>query len=551
MISVQNLAKRHGARTLFESVSTTFEAGHRYGIVGANGSGKSTLLRIIAGDEEPSDGFVQIPKRVRVGTLRQDHFQYEHVPILEVVLMGIPELWKAISERDLLLANAHEHFDADRYAELEDIVLQYDGYTVEARAGEILEGLNIETALHREPLSVLSGGFKLRVLLAQALASEPDLLLLDEPTNHLDILSIAWLESFLKSFKGCVITVSHDRRFLNAICTRILDVDYERVLIYKGDYDDFEELKSEDRDRMEAEIEKRETQIAQHRAFIDRFKAKPSKARQAQSKVKQMERIQIEDLPRSSRQYPLFRFKASRQTGKLVVAAHKISKSFGDKHVLQDVSIEVRRGDRLAIIGPNGVGKSTLLKIIMNLLQPDHGSIEWGHGAEAGYFSQGHDELEGVDEATIHDWLWNFCPERNTGFVRGKLAEVLFTKDDVNKRVGHLSGGEASRLLFARLNIQEPPVLVLDEPTNHLDLEGIEGLAAGLLDYDGTILFVSHDRWFVSQLATRIIEIRPDRLTDFQGTYDEFVYHCSVDHLDTEKVLAQARDARRKDKKSR
>jgi ATPase subunit of ABC transporter with duplicated ATPase domains len=469
MLSIQNLARRHGARTLFEEANVHFEAGQRYGIVGANGSGKSTLLRIIMGEEEPSEGTVQIPKRVRVGALRQDHYKYEDVPILDVVLMGIPELWEAMAEREVILQNAHEHFDADRYSELEDVVIRYDGYTAEARAAEILEGLNIEAALHREPLSVLSGGFKLRVLLAQALASAPDLLLLDEPTNHLDIVSIAWLEGFLKGFTGCVITVSHDRRFLDSVCTRILDVDYERVTLYKGDYEDFERLKEEDRQRLEAEISKREHQISQHKAFVERFKAKPTKARQAQSKVKQIEKIEIKPLPRSSRQFPLFKVKAARQTGKSVMMVDGVSKSFGDKQVLKDVSLEVRRGDRLAIIGPNGVGKSTLLKIMMGLLAPDAGTAEWGHGATPGYFSQGHDVLEGQGEATIHDWLWNICPERNTGFVRGKLAEVLFGKEEVDKQVKNLSGGEASRLIFAWLGIQEPPVLVLDEPTNHLD----------------------------------------------------------------------------------
>ncbi len=532
MISLNQLGKSHGARTLFADASIQLNPGNRYGVVGANGSGKSTVLRIIAGQEEASTGSVSVPKNARVGVLEQDHFQYEDERIIDVVMMGNAELWQAMVEKEKLLANAHEHFDADRYTELEDIVIGQDGYSLEARAGEILEGLMIPTELHKEPLSTLSGGFKLRVLLAQTLAYEPEILLLDEPTNHLDIVSIAWLENFLKNYDGCVLVVSHDRRFLDAISTHILDVDYEKITLYTGDYGQFEVAKREERERMEARIAKQEQEIASHKAFVDRFRAKATKARQAQSKLKQMEKIVIEEIPQSSRQYPHFRFTACRPPGKEVVSAKGIHKSFDDDLVLNGVDITVHRDDRLAIIGPNGVGKSTFLKILMGQLEPDTGTVEWGYETHPGYFSQDHAELEETPEYSLLDWLWTYCPERNEGFVRGKLAEVLFTRDDVFKKLKNLSGGEAARLVFSHLNILEPNILVLDEPTNHLDLEGIEALVEGLQNYDGTIIFVSHDRWFVSQLATRVLELKHRGFDDYPGTYEQYLAHRGTDHLE-------------------
>jgi ATPase subunit of ABC transporter with duplicated ATPase domains len=532
LVSIQNLSKYYGARALFEGANLQVAAGSRYGVVGANGSGKSTLLRVVSGEEEATGGEVAIPKRVRVGVLEQDHFQYEHERIIDVVMMGIPELWGAMVEKEKILERAHESFDADRYAELEDVVLRFDGYTIEARAAEVLEGLGILAAQHELPLSTLSGGFKLRVLLAQLLTANPDVLLLDEPTNHLDIASIKWLEGFLLGFAGAAMIVSHDRRFLDTVCTHIVDVDYELVTTYKGDYASFERQKADLRERKEAEIERREQEIADHKAFIDRFKAKATKARQAKSKAKMMERIEIEELPPSSRRYPNFKFKQVRPSGKEVVKAEGIHKSYGDKVVLDGVDLTVDRGDRVAIIGPNGVGKSTLLKILIGELDADAGEVEWGYETHPGYFSQGHDAIHGAEEHSIHDWLWDTCPGKPTGFVRGKLAEVLFSKDEVFKKIGALSGGEAARAIFAKLSIEEPNVLVLDEPTNHLDLEGIESLAEGLAAYDGTILFVSHDRWFVRQLATRIFEITPGGVDDFPGGYDAFLDKVGRDHLE-------------------
>ncbi|MDA8021156.1 MAG: ATP-binding cassette domain-containing protein [Thermoanaerobaculia bacterium] len=546
MISVSNLSKFFGHQTLFTDVSLQMTPGNRYGVVGANGSGKSTFLRILSGDEMASEGEVNIPKRLRVGVLKQDHFRYEEDRIVDVVMMGNAELWEAMQEREQILARAEEEFDADRYSVLEDMILAHDGYSAEARAGEILEGLGIPAEQHFEPLSILSGGFKLRVLLAQVLAAGPDALLLDEPTNHLDILSIRWLERFLQEFEGLVAVISHDHRFLDNVCNYILDVDYEEIRLYTGNYTDFVEGKKEERDRKEKEIEKQEARIAEHQRFIDRFKAKATKARQARSKQKQLERIEVESLAQTSRRYPTFQFKQRRPSGKSVAEVKGVSKAYDDNQVLHDVSIEVQRGDRLAILGPNGIGKSTLLKIMVGELAADAGEVEWGYETHTGYFAQDHKELFEGGESTIEGWIWDFCPGEPVGFVRGKLGLVLFTGEESKKKVSQLSGGESARLVFAKLGIQQPNVLLLDEPTNHLDLEAIEALVEGLRKFEGTLILVSHDRWFVSQLANRILEIRKDGLEDYRGTYEEYVQDCGDDHLDVENAVLKAKREKKK-----
>jgi ATPase subunit of ABC transporter with duplicated ATPase domains len=547
MIAVSDLGKSFGPQTLFEGVSIQFNPGNRYGLVGANGSGKSTFLRILAGEELASEGTLSMPKRLKLGVLRQDHFRYEHMPILEVAMMGNHDVWEAMVEKERLLADAEREFDADRYAEVEDLILRHDGYTLEARAGEVLEGLGIPTEVHRQPLSTLSGGFKLRVLLAQVLAAEPDVLLLDEPTNHLDILSIRWLEKFLvESYKGTAIVISHDHRFLDNICTHIVDVDYETITLYPGDYTSFMNAKAGERERKEAEIEKREAEIARHKEFVDRFRAKATKARQAQSKIKLMEKIVIERLPQSSRRYPTFKFQQVRPSGRQALALEGISKSYGAKKVLENVTLRVERGDRIAILGPNGIGKSTLLKIAMGEVEADAGKVEWGYETHPGYFSQDHYEVPKTSKQSAEAWLWEFVPGEPIGFVRGNLGLVLFSGDDVKKPVGNLSGGEAARLVFCKLSVTRPNVLVLDEPTNHLDLEAIEALVEGLKAYDGTLIFVSHDRWFVSQLASRIFEISPRGINDFPGTYEEYLERLGDDHLDAEAVLRMRREQKKK-----
>jgi ATPase subunit of ABC transporter with duplicated ATPase domains len=545
MIAVTDLAKAYGSQVLFAAVNAQLNPGCRYGLVGANGSGKSTLLRIIAGDEEQSDGLVSVPKRLRLGVLSQDHFRFENTPILEVTMMGHQELWQALAKKDRILEASAEHFDGDRYAEVEDLIVSLDGYSFEARSGEILEGLGIPSELHHKPLSTLSGGFKLRVLLAQVLAADPGCLLLDEPTNHLDILSIRWLEKFLATFKGCAIVISHDHRFLDNVCTHILDIDYETVTLYPGNYTSFTTAKVEERNRKEGEIARQEKKIAAHKAFADRFRAKATKARQAQSKLKQMDRIVIETLPRSSRRYPVFQFRQQRPSGKEALKIEGVSKAFGDNQVLSDINLNVRRGDRLAIIGPNGIGKSTLLKIAVGELTADAGEAQWGHEVRTGYFAQDHRQAFANSDATVESWLGAACSGESVGTVRSRLGKVLFSGDEVEKKVPSLSGGEAARLIFARIAVDEPNVLVLDEPTNHLDLEAIEALVTGLAAFDGTLIFVSHDRWFVSKLASRVFEITEHGVNDYPGTYDEYLASCGDDHLDAEAAVLRVRREKR------
>ncbi len=533
LIAIQNLSVGFGARVLFSDATFNMNAGSRYGIVGANGSGKSTFLKVLSGEDEATTGSITFVKNSRLGVLEQDHFHLDEVPIIHVVMMGNAVLWKAMAEKEVILAAAAadpEAFDMERFGELEDIVVANDGYSLEAMAADILEGLKIPAAVHNEPLSVLSGGFKLRVLLAQVLASQPDVLLLDEPTNHLDIVSIAWLETFLLTFPGCVVTVSHDHHFLNSTCTHIIDVDYELLTMYSGNYDFFEKKKVENRERKEHEIAKQEVIIADAKKFIERFKAKASKAKQAQSKVKQVEKMEIAVMAKSSRRWPLFKFKAARDTGKIVLTVDKICKSFDEKQVLNDVSFKVHKGEKIAIIGPNGIGKSTMLKIAVGELEPDSGTTEWGHAVVPGYYSQDQTEVRSFPETQLMDWLWDLFPTRSNGFIRKKLAEVLFRNDEVEKRISALSGGEVARLAFSKISAEEPTTLILDEPTNHLDLESIHSLADGLSKYENAIIFVSHDRWFVNRLATRIIEISEDGVYDFLGSYDAFLAHRGSEH---------------------
>lgn len=549
MISVSNLAKTFGDRALFANATFLLNPGERYGLVGANGSGKTTLLNILTGAAEATEGQVSMPKSLRLGVLQQDHFLYEEDEILGVALMGDPELWNAMVEKEKILANAETDFDAERFSDLEETVQRLDGYTAEARAATILEGLGLPTEIHRNRLSTLSGGFKLRVLLAQVLASAPDVLLLDEPTNHLDILSIRWLEKFLFSFSGPVVVISHDHRFLDNVSTQILDVDYDTVQLYKGNYTHFLGAKVAERERREKEIGGRAREIAHHQDFVDRFKAKASKARQAQSKLRMIEKkaSELQELPGTSRRYPKFRFEQRRPSGREVLKVDGIRKAFDDNEVLHGVDLVVRRGDRLAIMGPNGIGKSTLLKIVMGELDADEGEVEWGYETHPGYFAQDNkDEFKNGKETT-EEWLWSYCPGRDRGFVRGQMGLMLFSGDEGKKKIGALSGGEAARLVFSRLSLDKPNVLVLDEPTNHLDLESIEALVSELQEFDGTLIFVSHDRWFVSRLATRIVEVRPGEILDYEGTYEEYVHYSGDDHLDADTVILKSKREKKKE----
>jgi ATPase subunit of ABC transporter with duplicated ATPase domains len=540
MIRTVDLGKAYGARALFEGVSLELNEGSRYGLVGANGSGKTTFIRIVSGDEPATSGTVSIPKRARVGVLRQDHFLDDQALILHVAMMGDSMVWKALEERAKIID--HEG-DASKLAELEDLISTHDGYTLEARATSILEGLGIPLASHQQKLATLSGGFKLRVLLAQVLIGGPDVLLLDEPTNHLDILSIRWLEKFLAGYRGTALVISHDQRFLDNIATHILDVDYGTVTSYVGNYAKFVIEKQAVRERKEAEIARQQKIIAEKRAFVDRFGAKATKAKQAQSRLKQIEKIEVEELAQTSRREPLFRFTQERPSGKEVLELEGISKTYGQKVVLHDVSLTVRRGEKLAVIGPNGLGKSTLLKIIMDRIPADRGKVRLGHEVRLGYFAQDHHELLQSDKMTPLEYVWEACPSEGTATVRGMLGRVLFSGEDVQKPVGSLSGGEAARLIFCKIIAEKPNVLVLDEPTNHLDLEAIAALVEGLKAFEGTVIFVSHDRWFVSELATRILEVTTQGPREFPGTYAEYLAREGDDHLDIDAVTLKSKAA--------
>jgi ATPase subunit of ABC transporter with duplicated ATPase domains len=538
MISISKLGKSFGGRTLFESVSLQLNAGARYGLVGANGSGKTTFLRILSGDESASEGSFVFAPTARIGVLRQDRFLDDSKIIGDLAMMGEAKVWHALQERARIVDRGEG--DPSRLADLEDTLAHFDGYTLEARATIVLEGLGIPIGQHRQPLSTLSGGFKLRVLLAQVLVGGPDALLLDEPTNHLDILSIRWLEKFLADYRGVALVISHDQRFLDNVATHILDVDYGTILSYSGNYSAFLQQKEAIRAQKEGEIERAEKIIADKRAFVERFGAKATKAKQAQSRLKQIERIEVAELKQSSRRSPLFRFEPERPSGKDVLEVAGLSKAYGNNQVLLDLSFIIRRGEKVAVIGPNGLGKSTLLKIVTDHVKPDRGTVKLGHEVRPGYFAQDHHEVLKNAQMTPLSYLWEACPGEGTAYVRGQLGRVLFSGDDVEKPIGSLSGGEAARLIFGRLIVEHPNLLVLDEPTNHLDIEAIQALADGLRAYEGTLLFVSHDRWFVSQLATRIVELTPTGPRDFPGTFAEYLQRSGDDHLDAEAVLKRA-----------
>ncbi len=542
MITTSALGKSFGAKTLFGDAAFELRPGSCYGLVGANGCGKTTLLRILAGREPPSEGTVVFPKGARVALLEQDRPLEMERPIVELAMRGDEAAHDALLEQRRL---AEEHCpDPLRVAALDDALRRLDAYTLRGRAAAVLDGLGIPTHQQDRPLSTLSGGFQLRVRLAQLLVSQPDLLLLDEPTNHLDILSIRWLEKFLSTRAGVTVVVSHDRRFLDNVARYILDVDYGTVKTYTGTYTAFERQKVEEHARREQEQAHQHKQLEAQLAFVERFRYKATKARQAQSRLRQIERTERIEVVQTSRRAPHFRFQERHPSGRDVLVVRAVAKDYGDHPVLHDVTFSVRRGERVAIIGPNGIGKSTLLRIMAGRLAASSGSLAWGHKTDVGYFAQDHRELWDDADATVLGWLWAACSDQPESWVRGRLGLALFSGDDVHKRVSSLSGGEMSRLILARLALTAPNVMLLDEPTNHLDIQAIEALTQALVAFEGTLLFVSHDRWFVSNLATRIIELSPAGLRDYPGTYAEYLAHLGDDHLDAAFVAQAARAAR-------
>ncbi len=521
VISTANITMQFGAKPLFENVSVKFNNSNRYGLIGANGCGKSTFMKILGGDLEPSAGQVMLEPNVRLGKLKQDQFAYEEFSVVDTVIMGHTELWAVKAERDRIYALPDmSEDDGMRVAELEVAFAEMDGYTAESRAGELLLGLDIPIEQHFGPMSSVAPGWKLRVLLAQALFADPDVLLLDEPTNNLDINTIRWLEGMLTQRNSTIIIISHDRHFLNSVCTHMADLDYGELRVYPGNYDDYMMASEQAREKLLNENAKKKAQIAELQTFVSRFSANASKAKQATSRAKQIDKIQLDDIKPSSRVSPYIRFTQNKKLHRQAVTLEGVSKAY-DRPLFTDLSMQVEAGERIAIIGPNGAGKTTLLRCLYGDLQPDAGTVKWAEQAEIGYFAQDH-AADFADNAIVFDWMkqWTKGDEQ---LVRSALGRMLFSNDEVKKNVKVLSGGEKGRMLFGKLSLINPNVLLMDEPTNHLDMESIEALNLALENYPGTLIFVSHDREFVSSLATRIIDMQPTGLIDFHGNYEDYL----------------------------
>ena len=522
---------RFGSKVLFDEVTTTFSAGRRYGLTGPNGAGKSTFMKLLTGDAPPQKGSVVRPKKV--GVLRQDQFAFDQFRVIDAVIMGNARLWSALEERELLYAKADvTEADGMRLGELEGIVGEEDGYESESNAAILLQGLDIPDALHRRQMGELQGGQKVRVLLAQALFGHPDALLLDEPTNHLDLDSIHWLRDFLIRYDGTLVVVSHDRHFLNSVCTHIADIDYETIITYTGGYDDMVLAKTQIRTRLESDNEQREKKIAQLNDFIARFSA-GTRSSQVQSRRKEVERLQTTELARSNIQRPYIKFAMNRPSGRTALEYKNLSKAFGDHRIFADFTGVVSRGEKIVLVGRNGTGKTTMVKALLSdapnmAASPadlDAGSIRWGHEVSIGYFPQDHTGLirQGM---TAVEWLHQFDPDASRQDIHGLLGQMLFSGDEGLKPTEALSGGETARLLFCRIMLQKPNVLVLDEPTNHLDLEAINALNIALQRFDGTVLLVTHDQDLIEEVGTRVWHFDHGTIEDFKGAYEE--YEASV-----------------------
>ncbi|MCX6625477.1 MAG: ATP-binding cassette domain-containing protein [Acidobacteria bacterium] len=537
MISVNDISMRYGARILFEDVTTTFREGRRYAITGPNGSGKSTFMKILTGEIEPAKGSVTRPKKV--GILRQDQFAFDSYRVLDTVIMGNVPLWDALQEREKLYADPAGWSDEDgmRLGELEGIVGEEGGYTAEADAAILLQGLDIDEMLHERTMSELQGGQKMRVLLAQALFAKASVLLLDEPTNNLDLDSVHWLQDYLLAYNGCLLVISHDRHFLNEVCTHTADIDYESIITYTGAYDDMVLAKTQIRASVESGNAQREKKIAQLSEFIARFSA-GTRSSQVTSRKKEVERLQTSELAKSNIQRPYIRFENRRPSGRHPLEVRGLSKSYEDLRVIQKFSGSIARGEKIALLGRNGSGKTTMLRSLLRNatgfvdapdreFAVDSGMVTWGHEVTVGYFSQDHKESirPGV---TLLEWLHEFDPGASQQELRGLLGQMLFSGEDATKRTEALSGGEAARLIFCRLMLQRPNFLMLDEPTNHLDLEAINALNIALQRYDGTVLLVTHDHDLVDEVATRIWHFDSHEIEDFKGPYADYLVYKEV-----------------------
>ena len=521
MIIVNEVTKKYGTRTLFDKVSVKFSPGNRYGLTGPNGAGKSTFMKILTGEIEPSNhGTVTLPREV--GVLQQDQFAFDEERIIDTVIMGKAILWNAMKERDAL-CELPEMTDAviERVTELESIIADENGYMAEIEAEDILRGIGIEDARHYDLMKTLPTDLKFRVLLAQAVFGGPDALLLDEPTNHMDLESIHWLEGYLHEYEGILIVISHDRHFLNAVCTHIADIDYDTIILYPGAYDEMVEHKIQARQTVENENRDKARKIAQLQEFVARFAA-GQRSSQVQSRRKEIDRLAPTELKRSNIQRPFIRFDQTKATGREVLFVKDLDRGFDGQPVLSRVNLEIMRGDRIAIIGGNGVGKTTLIRCLIGELPPDSGQVKWGHGVTWGYYPQDYSNLVTPDTTAL-EWAQQFDKGEGQQYVRGILGRMLFTGDDSLKSTETLSGGETARLLMAKLMIEKHPVLIFDEPTNHLDLEAVSALAEGLSLFPGTVFVVSHDRDLISEVATRILSFTPEGLINFNGTYEDYL----------------------------
>lgn len=534
MITTANITMQFGVKPLFENVSIKLGSGNRYGLIGANGCGKSTFMKILGNDLEPTSGNINVDSGERVGKLRQDQFAFENNLVIDTVMMGHEALWRIKEERDAIYANPDAtESDFMQAAELESHFAELDGYSAEARASELLLGVGIPLSQHRGPMRSVAPGYKLRVLLAQALFSDPDILLLDEPTNNLDINTIRWLENVINTSSSTIVIISHDRHFLNSVCTHMADLDYGEIRIYPGNYDEYMTVSTQARARMLANNTKKKAQITELQAFVSRFSANASKARQATSRARQIEKIKLEDVKPSSRQYPYIRFEVDdkEKLHRLAVSVINISKHYPGmpQPILNKFNIDIEAGEKVAIIGPNGIGKTTLLRCLAGDLDLDAGTVKWAEKARLGYFPQDH-AAEFETALSLADWIAQWRQETDDDqAVRSTLGRLLFSGDEVNKSARVISGGEQRRMLFGKLILQKPNVLLMDEPTNHLDMESIESLNSALEKYTGTLIFVSHDREFVSTLATRILELKPDGITDYKGNYEEYLQTQSIE----------------------
>lgn len=513
-----------GAKPLFENISVKFGNGNRYGLIGANGCGKSTFMKILDGSLVPTAGNVSITPNERVGKLHQDQFAFEEYSVIDTVIMGHTELWAVKQERERIygLAEMSEE-DGMRVADLEVQFAEMDGYSAESRAGDILIGAGIAEEFHFGPMSEVAPGWKLRVLLAQALFSDPDIMLLDEPTNNLDIHTIRWLETVLNERKSTMVIISHDRHFLNAVCTHMADIDYGELRVYPGNYDDFMTAATQARERLHSENAKKSAQIAELQQFVSRFSANASKAKQATSRAKQISKIKLDDIKASSRSTPYIRFKQDKKLHRQALILEKLGHGFDGETLFTKGNLILDAGTKLAVIGENGAGKTTFLRCLMDELAANEGTIKWSENATLGYCPQ--DSTADFDgNLNLFDWMSQWRkPNHDDQIVRATLGRLLFSADDFKKKVSVCSGGEKNRLLFGKLMMMDTNILLMDEPTNHLDMEAIEALNLALEHYEGTLIFVSHDREFVSSLANRVIEIKDQQLLDFQGTYEEYL----------------------------